>query len=155
MADCWPKSSQRGRHFHEHHDILRRDCGVAALEEGRPIMLLEDYFEFDEHSGAIRIKGHRVGLEHVVERFKQGYGPERIRQELDTLSLEDIYAAILYYLHNQAAVDTYIAELDRLFDDAWRTQLQHPSPLMLRMRAVREQWEQEGRFEREDQVPAR
>lgn len=124
-------------------------------EEGRPIMQLEDYFELDERTGAIRIKGHRVGLEHVVGRFKNGYGPQRIHQELDTLSLEEIYAAILYYLHNQAAVDGYIGELDRSFDEAWRAQLQHPSPLVLRMRAVREQWEREGRIEREDQVPAR
>lgn len=118
-------------------------------------MQLEDYFEFDERSGAIRIKGHRVWLEHIVERFKQGYEPERIHAELDTLSLEEIYAAILYYLHNAEAVERYLADLEAFVAEQVRKQDENPSPAILRMRAVREQWEREGRLARADEVPAR
>lgn len=118
-------------------------------------MQLEDYFEFDEQTGAIRIKGHRVWLEHVVERFKKGYEPKRIHEELDTLSLEEIYAAILYYLHNTEAVERYLADLDAFEAEQVRKQEENPSPLILRMRAVREQWIQEGRLGRADEVPAR
>ena len=114
----------------------RRGVGVAMPDEGRSIVQLEDYFEFDERSGAIRIKGHRVWLEHVVERFKQGYGPERIHAELDTLSLEEIYAAILYYLHNQDAVEKYLADLDAFVAEQVRKQEENPPPVVLRMRAL-------------------
>ncbi len=31
-------------------------------------MQLEDYFDFFENPYAIRLKGHRIGLEHIVER---------------------------------------------------------------------------------------
>lgn len=104
--------------------------------EGRPIMQLEDYFEFDERSGAIRIKGHRVWLEHVVERFKKGYEPPRIHEELDTLSLEEIYAAIQYYLHNKDAVEKYLADLEAFVAEQVRRQDENPPPVVLRMRAV-------------------
>lgn len=115
--------------------------------EGRSIMQLEDYFEFDERTGAIRLKGHRVWLEHVVERFKKGYEPERIHEELDTLSLEEIYAAILYYLHNTEAVDKYLADLDVFVAEQVRKQEENPPPVVLRMRALFEQMREEQKYQ--------
>lgn len=102
-------------------------------------MQLEDYFEFDERTGAIRIRGHRVWLEHVVERFKKGYEPERIHEELDTLSLEEIYAAILYYLHNTEAVEKYLADLEAFEAEQIRLWEADRSPASLRMQALFEQ----------------
>lgn len=116
-------------------------------------MQLEDYFEVDERTGAIRIKGHRVWLEHVVERFKQGYEPERIHQELDTLSLEEIYAAILYYLHNTEAVERYLADLEAFVAEQVREWEANRSPASLRMQALFEQMRAQQKHE--DQVPAR
>jgi uncharacterized protein (DUF433 family) len=59
----------------------------------------EDYFDFFENPYAIHIKGRRIGLEHVVERYKDGQTAEQIAAYYDDLPLESIYAAILYYLH--------------------------------------------------------
>ena len=50
-------------------------------------MQLEDYFEFEKFETKhgpverIRIKGHRIAIEHVVELFNQGLSPERIRRK--------------------------------------------------------------------------
>ncbi len=59
--------------------------------------MLESYFEFLD-SGEIRIKGTRVGLEIVIRDYLQGASPEEIVLRYPTLSLEQVHAAILYYL---------------------------------------------------------
>lgn len=60
-------------------------------------MYLEDYFDFCE-SGDIRIKGHRIGIEHVIRLYQQGYQAEQIATYYPNLSLEKIYATLTYYL---------------------------------------------------------
>jgi uncharacterized protein (DUF433 family) len=109
-------------------------------------MQLEDYFDFLEKPYAIRIKGHRIGLEHIVERYNDGYSAEMIVHELPSLSLEQVYAAITYYLHNKARIDEYMAEIDRFVEEQVRRQEATPNPLLDRLRAVREQWQREGRI---------
>jgi uncharacterized protein (DUF433 family) len=102
-------------------------------------MQLEDYFDFLVDPYAIRIKGRRIGLEHVVERYKEGQTAEQIGQYFDDLPLESIYAAILYYLHFKDTVEDYladIAEFDREQRQIWAA---NPSPASLRMRALFEQ----------------
>ncbi len=78
-------------------------------------MHLEDYFDFLE-SEDIRIKGHRIGIEHVIKLYHDGFSPEQMAQHYPGLSLEKIHATITYYLHNKEAIDEYIAE-----GDAWRS----------------------------------
>ncbi len=109
-------------------------------------MLLEDYFDFFENPYAIRLKGHRIGLEHIVERYNDGYSAEMIVHELPSLSLEQTYAAITYYLHNKEAVDAYMAEIERFVEDQVRLAEANPSPIRQKMQRVKEQWRKEGRI---------
>ena len=102
-------------------------------------MQLEDYFDFLENPYAIRLKGHRIGLEHIVERYNDGYSAEMIVHELPSLSLEQVYAAITYYLHNKARIDEYMAEIDRFVEEQVRRAEAHPSPASLRMRKLFEE----------------
>jgi uncharacterized protein (DUF433 family) len=92
-------------------------------------MQLEDYFDFFEHPYSIRLKGHRIGLEHIVKRFNDGYSAEMIVHELPNLRLEQAYAAITYYLHNKAQVDEYMAELDRFVEEQVAPPGGDPGPL--------------------------
>ena len=72
-------------------------------------MQLEDYFDFLAGDD-IRIKGHRIGIESVLyEYIHRAQTPEEIADRYPTLSLEQIHATILYYLRNQAEVDSYVA----------------------------------------------
>ncbi len=82
-------------------------------------MQLEDYFEFLSPT-AIRLKGHRIGIEHVIELYHDGYIPERIAQTFPGLSLEKIYATITYYLHNRDAIDAYLARQAAIVEQALR-----------------------------------
>lgn len=104
-------------------------------------MQLEEYFDFIG-SDAIRLKGHRVGLEHVLELYHEGYSPEQIVQELPSLDLEQVYAAITYYLHNKAEVDAYLAHIERRTQEYIQAAEAHPSPIAQRMRALKQQRKQ-------------
>jgi uncharacterized protein (DUF433 family) len=68
-------------------------------------------------SGSIRLTGHRIGLEHFVYFYNQGYSPEMLLGQFPTLSLALIHKLIAFYLENQPSVDSYAAncqgEIDR------------------------------------------
>ena len=72
-------------------------------------MQLEDYFEVLVPED-IRIKGTRVGIETVLyEYIHRGQTPEQIAARFDALTLEQVYATILYYLRDREAVSAYLA----------------------------------------------
>jgi uncharacterized protein (DUF433 family) len=101
-------------------------------------MQLEDYFEFLDPDD-IRIKGHRIGIDNVIDYYLQGYSPEQILQELPSLNLEKIYATLTYYLHNKEEVDAYMERLNVWREQRYQEALANPSPLRLRLRAIQEQ----------------
>ena len=73
-------------------------------------MQLEDYFDFLSEDD-IRIKGTRIGIESVLyEYIHRDQEPKAIVQCYHTLSLEQVYATILYYLHNKERVGEYLAD---------------------------------------------
>lgn len=72
-------------------------------------MLLEDYFDFLTPED-IRIRGTRVGIETVLyDHIHRARTPKEIAASYPTLTLEQVYATILYYLHNREAVSAYLA----------------------------------------------
>src|SRR5437588_7302668 len=74
------------------------------------VMQLEEYFDFQAPDD-IRIKGHRIGIESVLyEYIHRRQTPEEIARRFETLTLEQVYATILYYLHNKEAVSKYLAD---------------------------------------------
>ncbi|HAX77563.1 MAG TPA: hypothetical protein DCY88_17430 [Cyanobacteria bacterium UBA11372] len=106
-------------------------------------MQLEDYFEF-LHPDDIRIKGHRIGIDDVIDYYLQGYSPEQILEELPTLNLEKVHATITYYLHNRAEMDAYMLRLARWREERYQEWLAaEPSPVVKRIRAIKAQREQE------------
>lgn len=112
----------------------------TALNSLHPIPV-NDYLEIVS-ADDIRVKGHRIGLEHIVQRYHEGYSPEQIALDFPGLALKAIYAIISYYLHNQGAVDAYIARLDATFaadQQAWAAEQRSPASLRVQeLRAQRE-----------------
>lgn len=99
-------------------------------------MQLEDYFEFLSPDD-IRIKGHRIGIDDVIEYYLEGYSPERILEELPSLNLEKIYATLTYYLHNRAEMDAYLLRLRKWREERYREWAANPSPLVQRLRQAK------------------
>ena len=78
-------------------------------------MKLRDYFDFNSDID-IRIKGHRIAIQHVLDKYRQGMGTDELLRRFPTLSMEKIYATILYYLANREEVEVYL-ERERLMDE--------------------------------------
>jgi uncharacterized protein (DUF433 family) len=99
-------------------------------------MDFHEYFDFVSQDD-IRIKGHRIGIDDVLDYYLEGYTPEEIAAQLPTLSLEEIYATITYYLHNRTEVMAYLARLARWREERYHASLANPSPTVRRLRALK------------------
>lgn len=71
-------------------------------------------------NGVVRVGNTRVSLDLVLGCCKLGSSPEEIVQHFPSLDLKDGYAAVTYYLYNQAAVAAYLAEQARATVDIER-----------------------------------
>lgn len=106
-------------------------------------MQLEDYFEFFDPDD-IRIKGHRIGIDDVIDYYLQGYSPEQILAELPTLNLEKIHATIAYYLRNRVEMDAYMLRLATWREQRYQEwQTAESSPVVQRLRALKAQRDKE------------
>lgn len=100
-------------------------------------MQLEEYFDFLAKDD-IRIKGTRIGIETVLYDFiHRSRSPEEIANTYPSLSLEQVYATILYYLHNQAAVSKYLSNWMEWSREMRRQQAANPSPEIQRLRRIK------------------
>ncbi len=100
-------------------------------------MELESYLDFLSPDD-IRIKGTRVGIETVLDDYLNGASPEEIAARYRTLTLEQIYAIITYYLHYQEEVDAYLARWREYTEAAWQEQQRNPPPVVRRLRELKE-----------------
>jgi len=99
-------------------------------------MELETYFDF-QGPDDIRIKGTRVGIETVLDDYVSGASPEEIAARYRTLTLEQVYATITYYLHNQEEIDGYLERWRAYAEAAWQEQQRNPPPVVQRLRELK------------------
>jgi uncharacterized protein (DUF433 family) len=79
----------------------------------------------ERRHGSFYLIGSRVPLAHVVREFEHGESPEAIRSHYPTLSIEQVYGAITFYLGHKEEVEKDIAERESEEDDFSKT---HPTP---------------------------
>ena len=88
----------------------------------------------EERHGSFYLFGSRVPLAHIVRQFQNGEPPEAIRLHYPTLSLEQVYGAITFYLGNKEEVEKDIIERRREEDEFEKT---HPFPPHLKKKLER------------------
>jgi uncharacterized protein (DUF433 family) len=88
-----------------------------------------DYVNVDGDS--YRITGTRVSLDSVVYDYLSGLSPESIADNFDTLSLEQVYGAITFYLSHQNEVEQHLMQ-NRAKFEALRKQARKSHPLLYR-----------------------
>ena len=71
-------------------------------------MAQSEYIE--ERNGGFYVVGARVSLDSIVYCFKSGDSPETIRQNFSSLTLEQVYGAITFYLAHMEEVDVNIRD---------------------------------------------
>jgi len=73
--------------------------------------------------------GSRVSLDSVICEFLKGESPEAIAQAFPSLSLEQVYGGITFYLANRPALDQYLRDGDKAFDELSQS-ARHANPLL-------------------------
>lgn len=81
---------------------------------------MKDYVEM--RSGGYYVKDKRVSLDSIVYAFRRGQTPESIRTSFPTLTLEEVYGGIVFYMANQESVDRSILEDEVEFEKETCTQ---------------------------------
>ncbi len=106
------------------------------------MMNIEEYFEhlaLDD----IRIKGTRVGIESVLYEFiHREQPPEAIVKRFPSVTIEQVYATILYYLHNKPRIEAYMTEWLAFGERMRAEQAKNPPPVVVRLRALKHQRQQ-------------
>ncbi len=104
-------------------------------------MDIENYFDFLSQDD-IRLKGTRVGIESILyEYIYRDRTPEEIVKHFSSITLEQVYATILYYLQNQEAVSQYIADWLEWGHQQRKAQEMNPHPAATRLQKLRDELE--------------
>ncbi len=98
-------------------------------------MQLPDFLT-EQPGGAIRPAGHRIGLEHLIHYYNQGFSPEMLLGQFPSLPLALIHKVIAVYLENQADVDAYVKRCEAEVNHQRSTAPAAPDLAELRRRVV-------------------
>lgn len=102
-------------------------------------MQLEEYFDFLAPDD-IRLKGTRIGIESILTAYIHNAStPEEIAERLPAVTLEQVYATILYYHHYREAVTAYLDDYLTYVREAHEKAIQNPSPGKQRLLALKAQ----------------
>jgi uncharacterized protein (DUF433 family) len=70
----------------------------------------------ERRDGGYWLADSRVSLDSIIFSFLEGLSPETIATEcFPTLTLEQVYGAITYYLSHRAEIDAYLRQAEREF----------------------------------------
>lgn len=106
---------------------------------GSCFMKLEEYFNTLAPDD-IRLKGTRIGIESILyEYIYRSKTPEEIAEQFHTVTLEQVYATILYYLHHRSEVDSYLVDWLEFSRTMREEQQRNPSPARMRFRRMQEE----------------
>ena len=93
----------------------------------------------DKRDSSYYVAGTRVSLDSVIHEFHDGASPESIHQNFETLTLEQIYGAIAYYLAHQAELDVYLERQQEAFESKRKHQSHVTPQLRAKLEGAREQ----------------
>ncbi len=70
----------------------------------------------EQRNGGWYVRGTRISLDSVVYSYLRGETPEQTVEDFSSLTLEQVKAAIAYYVANREAVDKYLEEQDAQYE---------------------------------------
>lgn len=100
--------------------------------------MAKDYVE--QKDGTYKIIGSRVSLDSVIYQFLDGLSPETIATEcFPTLSLEQVYGAISFYLSNRLEIDQYLVAQRKDYEAKRQSAIDQDPAFYNRIRQIRNQ----------------
>lgn len=85
--------------------------------------------------GGWRIAGSRVSLDSIVESYWEGLSPEAIVDEFPSLTAEQVYGAIAYYLGHRSEIDMYMEQQESRWQELKERSETANATLLQRLRA--------------------
>lgn len=83
-------------------------------------------YAFKTAEGGWRVAGSRVSLDSIVHAYWEGKSPEAIVEDFPSLTAEQVFGAIAFYLRNQREIDEYLGQQDQKWKDlAAQSALRH------------------------------
>ena len=76
--------------------------------------MAKEYIE--KREGGYYIVGKRVSLDSIVHVFLDGSSPESIVESFPSVTLEEVYGALAFYLANRPEIDAYLSEAEREYE---------------------------------------
>jgi len=103
-------------------------------------MMHEDRY-LDAHSADdVRVKGTRVGIEHILSAYLAGSLPEEIALEFPTVTLEQVHGVIACYLRNRKEANAYLQRWQRRAREIRSEQAGYTGPEVIqRLRGLAEE----------------
>ena len=89
-------------------------------------------------TGGWRVADSRVSLDSIVFAYWEGKSTEAIVEEFPTLSAEQVYGAIAFYLRNKTEIDHYLADQNVKWQQLAEESHNQHGPLLDRLRASRQ-----------------
>ena len=87
--------------------------------------------------GGWRLADSRVSLDSVIHGYWNGRSPEAIAEEFPSLSVEQVYGAIAFYLRHRTQMDLFLEEQAELWKQVQRHSQSQHGPLLDRLRHSR------------------
>lgn len=97
--------------------------------------MAQEYIE--RRDGGYYFVGSRVSLDSIVCQFLQGESPEAIVQAFPSLSLEQVYGGITFYLAHRAEIDAYLKRGEARFEELARASREANPLLYAKLEAAR------------------
>ena len=99
--------------------------------------MAKEYIE--RRQGSFYLIGSRVPLARIVYEFHDGAAPEATRLDYPTLSLEQVYGAITFYLANKEEIEQDMIDRRRIEEEVSKAQPPLPPELQQKLERAREQ----------------
>jgi len=91
----------------------------------------------ESRNGGYCVAGSRVSLESIIVPFLDGASAEALVDEFPTLSLEQVYGVITFYLARRAEIDAYLKDTETLWEQARENGATIPDSLRERLERAR------------------
>lgn len=112
LIDAVARFSEHGIAFAPFIAVRPKGAYRKALDYEQELAMEKSYVE--RRPTGFYLVESRVPLDCVVRGYWDGETPESIRQDYPTLTLEQVFGAIAFYLANKVEVDRVIGERERM-----------------------------------------
>jgi uncharacterized protein (DUF433 family) len=110
---------------------------MTGWVQEKDAMTEKSYIE--QREGVYRVGGTRVSLDSIVYAFLEGHTAESIQQSFPSLTLEQVYGAITYYLAHREDIDAYLQVQEAAFETLKETLRRNHPHMVQRLAEIKQQ----------------